>query len=224
LKAIHSGVFKILIQNKIFLVTKNLTPGRIFYNEPIFEYKGEEYRSWNPTKSKLAAAIMNGLENMPLENGLKVLYLGVASGTTCSHISDIVGKKGHIWAIDFSPRALRDLLDNLSPFRSNISPILGDAHKPSSYTMLVPKVDVIYSDVAQPDQAEILIQNARAFLTKGGWAILSIKSRSINVRESPRKIYQKQVLILENNGLLVHELVKLDPFEKDHALAIAEFV
>lgn len=223
LETLHQGVYKIHRDNQTFLVTRNLTPGRTFYNEPVFEYEEGEYRSWNPTRSKLAAAIMKGLEIMPIREGSKVLYLGVASGTTCSHVSDIIGEKGHVWALDFAPRALRDLLDNLSRFRENISPILGDAHRPGNYAMLVPKVDVIFADVAQPDQAQIMVQNAKIFLKKGGWAMLSIKSRSIDVRMKPDKVFSRQADVLEKGGLSVREMVELDPFEKDHAMAIAEF-
>lgn len=224
LENLYPGVFKLHTENQAFLVTKNLTPGKTYYNEPLFNHEGSEYRSWNPTRSKLAAAIMKGLQIMPFKEGSRVLYLGVASGTTCSHISDIIGVEGHIWALDFAPRALRDLLDKLSRFRQNISPILGDAHKPGNYAMLVPKVDVIFADVAQPDQAEIVVINGKIFLKKGGWVTFSIKSRSIDFKEGPKKIYKNQVRILEENGFTVHELLELDPFEKDHAMAIAELV
>jgi fibrillarin-like pre-rRNA processing protein len=222
LETVHQGVYKLQRDSQAFLATKNLTPGRTFYNEPTFEFEGEEYRSWNPTRSKLAAAIMKGIENLPIVEDSKVLYLGVASGTTCSHISDIIGEKGHVWALDFAPRALRDLLDNLSRFRNNVSPILGDARKPGSYAMLVPKVEVIFADVAQPDQAEIMLRNVKVFLSKAGCAMLSIKSRSIDVRMEPEKVFNMQARILEEGGLSVREMVSLDPFEKDHAMAIAE--
>lgn len=50
-----------------------------------------EYRIWNPFRSKLAAAIMAGIEDVWIRPKSKVLYLGAASGTTVSHVSDIVG-------------------------------------------------------------------------------------------------------------------------------------
>lgn len=50
-----------------------------------------EYRVWNPFRSKLAAAILGGVEKIHMEPGSKVLYLGAASGTTVSHVADIVG-------------------------------------------------------------------------------------------------------------------------------------
>jgi len=150
-------------------------------------------------------------------------YLGVASGTTCSHISDIVGWGGHIWGVDFSPRPMRDLIDNLARHRENVSPILEDARSPGSYSALVPTVDVIYSDVAQPDQASIVVKNAERYLGHGGWALVAIKSRSVDSARSPREVYAEQVDILGKNGFEVGELLELEPYEKDHAMVASRF-
>jgi fibrillarin-like pre-rRNA processing protein len=106
----------------------------------------------------------------------------------------------------------------------NISPILGDARQPQGYSLQVPKVEVLFADVAQPDQAEIVVKNAKIFLKKGGYAMFSIKSRSIDVSREPAEIFREQVRLLEASGLSVEELVELDPFEKDHALALASLV
>jgi len=210
------------LDGNMLLVTRNLTPGRIYYGEPTYMVDSVEYRSWNPTRSKLAAAIMKGVGVMPVTPGAKVLYLGAASGTTVSHVSDILGETGHVWAVDFAPRALRDLLDKVARYRSNVSPILGDANKPMEYSHLVPMVDVLFADVAQPNQAEIVVKNASMYLKEGGWAMLSIKSRSVDVRRRPRDVYEAEVAVLEGGGLKVRELVELDPYEKDHAMALAE--
>ena len=210
------------LDGNMLLVTRNLTPGRIYYGEPTYMVDSVEYRSWNPTRSKLAAAIMKGVGVMPVKPGAKVLYLGAASGTTVSHVSDILGETGHVWAVDFAPRALRDLLDKVARYRSNVSPILGDANKPMEYSHLVPMVDVLFADVAQPNQAEIVVKNASMYLKEGGWAMLSIKSRSVDVRRRPRDVYEAEVAVLEGGGLKVRELVELDPYEKDHAMALAE--
>ena len=90
------GVFWLNENSQRILATRNLTPGIQVYGERLLEVEGVEYRSWTPYRSKLAAAILKGLERIPVKPGDRVLYLGVASGTTCSHISDIVGPKGHI--------------------------------------------------------------------------------------------------------------------------------
>lgn len=219
---ISPEIYRLRLDGNTLLVTRNMTPGRTYYGEPTYEVDGVEYRSWNPTRSKLAAAIMKGVGVMPVKPGARVLYLGAASGTTVSHVSDILGETGHVWALDFAPRALRDLLDKVARYRSNVSPILGDANKPMEYSHLVPMVDTVFADVAQPNQAEIVVKNASMFLKEGGWAMLSIKSRSVDVRRKPREIYEAQVGVLESGGLKVRELVELDPYEKDHAMALAE--
>ena len=64
-----------------------------------------EYRIWNPFRSKLAASILSGVDNIHIKPGLKVLYLGAASGTSVSHVSDIVGPEGTVFAVEFSHRS-----------------------------------------------------------------------------------------------------------------------
>ena len=222
LEEVFPEIYRLRTGDATLLVTRNLTPGRTYYGEPTFTVDGSEYRSWNPTRSKLAAAVMKGISTMPVKSGSSVLYLGAASGTTVSHVSDVVGAAGHVWGLDFAPRSLRDLLDNVARYRPNVSPILGDARRPEDYSMLVPMVDVVFADVAQPDQAGIVVKNSRLFLRKGGWAMLSIKSRSVDVRQRPSDVYEAQAKALEEGGLKVRELVDLGPYEKDHAMALAE--
>ena len=221
LETLFDSVYSLKKGNQSTLVTRNLTPGITYYGEPVFSVDKVEYRSWNPTRSKLGAVILKGLKEMPIKPGSLVLYLGVASGTTVSHVSDIVGDKGHIWGLDFAPRAVRDLLDNVIRHRKNISPILGDARQPGSYSSLVQPVDVVFADVAQPDQAKIIVDNARHFLRKGGHIMLSIKARSIDVKENPKNIYEDQIKVLEEAGFIIKETIDLHPFEKDHAMVIA---
>ena len=218
------GVYFIDDGSQKFLATRNLVPGRRVYGEELVSVDGVEYRLWNPTRSKLGAAIVRGLKKNPIKPGLKVLYLGVASGTTCSHVSDIIGEQGHVWGVDFAPRPIRDLIDNVAKYRRNITPILADARKPQSYSLQVPKVDAIFADVAQPDQAEIVVKNAKLFLKRGCYAMLSIKSRSVDVGRPPEEIYREQVDVLMRGGFDVEELITLDPFEVDHALALGSFV
>jgi fibrillarin-like pre-rRNA processing protein len=218
---VFPGIYFLSLEGKRILVTENLTSGRTVYGEALYRVNNVEYRSWNPSRSKLAAAIMKGVNSMPIGPGCKVLYLGAASGTTLSHVSDIVGYEGHVWGVEFSPRSIRDLIEKVSRYRRNVSPILADARNPWNYTPLVLEVDVIFADVAQPEQAKILIENSEMFLKKGGWAMLSIKSRSIDVSRSPEDIYESQVELLIAKGFTVQAVVDLEPFEKDHAMVIA---
>lgn len=200
------------------IATKNLVPGQKVYGERTVKWEGEEYRIWNPRRSKLGAAILNGLKNFPIKPGKSVLYLGVASGTTASHVSDIVGWEGKVFGVEFSPRVLRELVP-LVEDRRNIIPILGDATKPEEYRALVPKVDVIFEDVAQPTQAKILIDNAKAYLKNGGYAMISIKSRSIDVTKEPEQVFREVEEELSTYFEVVERL-SLEPYEKDHALIV----
>ncbi|WP_456394803.1 fibrillarin-like rRNA/tRNA 2'-O-methyltransferase [Thermococcus sp.] len=200
------------------IATRNLVPGQKIYGERLIKSEGEEYRIWNPRRSKLAAAILNGLKNFPIKPGSSVLYLGIASGTTASHVSDIVGWEGRIFGIEFSPRVLRELVP-LVEERRNIIPILGDATKPEEYRALVTKVDVIFEDVAQPTQAKILIDNARAYLRSGGYGMISVKSRSIDVTKEPEQVFREVEKEL-GEYFEVLERLSLEPYEKDHALFV----
>lgn len=222
-REIFPNIFKLDFDDKITLATRNLTPGLTVYGEELIIVEGFEYRSWNPYRSKLAAAILKGLTKSPFSDGDKVLYLGVASGTTCSHISDIVGLNGHIWGVDFAPRSMRDMITKVASHRGNVSPILGDARIPSSYSQIVPEVDLIYADVAQPNQAAIAVNNAKIFLKSGGLLVIAIKSRSVDVSLSPQRVYTSQICILEEGGFNILNFLKLDPYERDHAMVIAKY-
>lgn len=76
--------------------------------------------------------------------------MGGASGTTVSHVADVVGPEGCVYAVEFSHRSGRDLV-NMAKKRINVIPIVADARKPLEYRFLVGMVDVVFADVAQPD-------------------------------------------------------------------------
>ena len=201
------------------VATKNLNPGISVYGEELIQ-EDEEYRIWNPRRSKLAAALLNGLENLNLEKYSKVLYLGASTGTTVSHISDIV-IDGKIYAVEFSPTTAKKLVQ-LSRQRLNIAPILGDATKPKEYLNIVEKVDLVYCDVAQPTQTELFIKNMNLFANDNAMGIITIKARSIDVVQKPKKIFKEQEKKLKEKGFKIIEKVKLEPYEKDHIAFLVE--
>ncbi len=196
------------------LATCNLTPGEQVYGEKLVEVRGGEYRLWNPRRSKLAAAILNGLETFPFHDNSKIIYLGASTGTTPSHISDIT-PDGLVYCVEFSPRMMRKLVD-LSQIRPNLIPILDDATKPRNYLHLVEKADIIYSDVAQPNQTEIFMENMRLLLKEDGVGFLMLKARSIDVTRNPEEIYREEESRLKTAGFRVLEKIDLEPYEKDH--------
>jgi fibrillarin-like pre-rRNA processing protein len=204
------------------LATKNLAAGTSVYGERLIKFKHNEYRLWDPYRSKLAAAILKGLDTVPIHPDHRVLYLGAASGTTASHISDIVGEGGNVYCVEFASRSLRELVNNVCVFRYNMSPILADARLPESYSRMVQRVDSIYCDVAQPEQARILADNADMFLAEGGGVMLAIKAQSIDVTKEPSVVYQREISILEARGFHVSQVVGLEPYDKAHTMVVAQ--
>jgi fibrillarin-like pre-rRNA processing protein len=204
------------------LGTRNLVPGNTVYGERLVKFGGNEYRLWDPYRSKLAAAILKGLETVPIFPKQKVLYLGAASGTTASHISDIVGEEGHVYCVEFASRSLRELVNNVVAFRYNMSPILADARLPESYSRMVERVSSIYCDVAQPEQARLLADNADSFLADGGWVLLAIKAQCIDVTKEPSVVFKNEIAVLEARGFRAHQVVGLEPFDKAHAMVVAQ--
>lgn len=202
------------------LATRNLAPRISVYGEILVKDGDAEYRTWDAYRSKLAAAILRNLSSLPLRQGSTVLYLGSASGTTASHVSDIVGEKGRVYCVEFAQRSMRELIDTLCEHRPNIYPILADARLPERYKTLVSPVDVIYSDVAQPEQARILADNADIFLKATGWALIAIKSRSVDVTMEPTDVFKREVEVLRSRRFNIMQTVRLEPYEKDHALIL----
>ncbi len=203
------------------MATENLNPGIKVYNERLVEFKDKEYRIWDPRRSKLSAAISNGLSNFNFDIDSKVLYLGASAGTTPSHISDI-SKRGLIYCVEFSPRMMRNLMEVCS-MRVNMVPVLDDATKPRNYMDVVQKVDVIYCDVAQRNQSELFMDNMRFYLKEEGMGILMVKARSIDVTKSPNKVFKEEESKLKKSGFRVLEKVKLEPYEKDHMAFVCKF-
>jgi len=212
--------FWIQVEGEKKLATQNLVPGNQVYNEKLVQHKGSEYRVWNPFRSKLAAAIMNDLKNFPFNQKSDVLYLGVSTGTTISHISDIVNQGGTIFGIEHASRVARDFLDRVASHRKNIVPIIQDARKPEEFFSVYKKVDIVYVDIAQPDQTNIAIENCRLYLKSGGYLFLVIKTRSIDVVKDPKMVIKDEIKKLETL-FEIKQTIDLHPYDKDHAMVIA---
>ncbi|MFW9809822.1 MAG: fibrillarin-like rRNA/tRNA 2'-O-methyltransferase [Candidatus Thorarchaeota archaeon] len=214
------GVYTIKDKDRTSLCTQSLAPGTTVYGEKLIQIDDKEYRIWSTRRSKLSAAIKNGLSEMPIQPGSKILYLGAASGTTVSHCSDIVGEKGAIYAVEFSERTARDLI-YLAAARNNILPIVEDARHPTRYASVVSgPIEVVYQDVAQPNQANILYENLKTFCSFGAWGMLAIKARSIDSASALDEIYSKEISTLDKLGLQIVDNVDLNPLEKDHRFIV----
>ena len=150
-----------------------------------------------------------------MKPGSKVLYLGGASGTTVSHVADLVGPEGAVYAVEFSKRSGRDLV-NMAKKRTNVIPIIEDARHPQKYRMLVPMVDVIFADVAQPDQARILGLNAEMFVKNRGAFVISIKASCVDSTKQPEVVFASEIENLRSYKFRPTERISLEPYERDH--------
>jgi len=171
-------------------------------------------RVWEPYRSKLAALYHVG-KGIELEPSMRVLYLGAANGTTVSHVADYAEV---VYAVEFAPRPMQDLIE-VAKRRKNIIPIMADATRPDLYAPLVEAVDLVYQDVAQPDQAVIAIRNC-VFLKPGGSLILMLKTRSVDVRKDPGEVFDNTITALKEAGFTVQESVWLVPYHQDHAAIV----
>ncbi len=210
-----TGVFR--KGDKLYTKNPSHARGIRVYNEKLYTYKGEEFRSWNPYRSKLAAGIKKKITPSFLPN-YHVLYLGAAMGTTVSHIADIVSE-GFVYAVEHTPLAMNTLL-KVSEVRQNIIPILEDANHPDRYASFLNPVDILYQDISQRNQASIFIQNVDRYLKKDGLGILMVKARSIDVAKKPKEAYDIVVKELKEAELKILSITELSPYDKDHAMIV----
>jgi len=222
-KLTQSKIFEVYekdLGRKKVIFTKNLVPGKKVYGERLSKEQDGEYREWDASKSKLGAAILKGSPNIGIRKNDIILYLGAASGTTVSHVSDIVNKEGFVFALDFAPRVLRDLVF-VAEDRPNIAPILADANQPNTYQDRLSQVDVIFQDIAQKNQVEIFLKNIKQFLKQDGYALLALKARSIDVSRKPTAIFNEVKQELEKE-LTIIDYRTLEPYELDHVMFICK--
>ncbi|MDD1719218.1 MAG: fibrillarin-like rRNA/tRNA 2'-O-methyltransferase [Methanoregulaceae archaeon] len=168
------------------------------------------YRVWDPYRSKLAALYALGA-GPDLIKSMRVLYLGAAHGTTVSHVADYTDV---VYAVEFAPRPIQDLLE-VSARRRNVIPIMADASRPQTYAPLIEYVDLIYQDIAQPDQVEIARRNW-LFLKDGGIAVLILKTRCVDVKKSPKEVLATATIECEDCGIRVLKSTWLSPYHQDH--------
>ena len=230
----------IIVNNSLKLTTKNLIRGNKFYNEKIVFSNDQEYRVWKPYKSKLAAAILNGIEILPIIEKSRVLYLGTSAIITLSHISDIIGTEGVVYVIEHSHESAKKLIEKLVQKRDNIKPIIMDMTKPSQYEISGGKVDVVYVDVEQYKEVEIALLNCKTHLRVGGYLLFIVKTCLVDE-------YQGKKFILNNNSELINTIeetntkkyttmdslkvnfeilqqINLADFFKEHSLIVAKYL
>jgi fibrillarin-like pre-rRNA processing protein len=183
------------------------------YGENFVEKDGEKFRQWEPSRSKAGAAVKKGVD-LGLEKNSEVLYLGAASGTTVSHFSDIL-TEGFVFAVEYSDTVIRNLVE-VAESRGNIAPILANARNPEEYEDLVQKkVDLVFQDISQKDQAEILKKNVEIYLKNEGVALIAVKAQSISSTRAPEEVFSEVKDKLSEKFSILEE-TKLEPYETDH--------
>jgi fibrillarin-like pre-rRNA processing protein len=171
--------------------------------------------------SKLSAMFLEKINLDIFTDNLNSLYLGASSGTTISHLSDLTSK-GVIYAVEFSERSIRQLIQNTKD-RNNVIPILGDANYPETYAKVIhSSINLVYQDVAQPNQAEIAVSNCDYFLKKEGFLILAIKSQSIDSVQKSKIVYEKERKIIEEAGYHLLENINIHKYAANHLVLVAQ--
>lgn len=219
------NIFEKRLKKKKLLYTKSLYSDFVGFEERVISDKGVKYREVDPMRSKLFAGIVLGISQIGIREGSNVLYLGASHGYTPSFVSDIIGETGKILCVDIAPRVVRDLC-LLCEKRPNMAPLLANSRHPEFYKQFVPeKVDIVFQDIAQRDQVDIFLSNARMFLKNKGFAIIALKARSIDVSKKPTVIFKKVFRELNSiKDFVIVDKRELAPLEKDHMLFVLKKV
>lgn len=193
------------------------------FEETIIKRDGNTYREVDPERSKLFAGVAKGISQIGIRKDATVLYLGASHGYTPSYVSDIVGRNGKVWCIDVAPRVVRDLVF-LCEKRGNMLPLLADCRQAHTYKEYIPEpVDVVFQDIAQKDQVSIFLKNCDLYLRQGGFGVLAIKARSIDVTAKPAIIFKQTFQeLLAATGYVVVDKKELHPYEKDHMMFVVK--
>src|SRR5437879_13003008 len=85
------GIYWVLREGEERLATLSQDPGTTVYGEDTARIGDREYRVWDPYRSKLAAAVLKGLSEVPIKPGNSVLYLVAASTTPARNLRVNVG-------------------------------------------------------------------------------------------------------------------------------------
>lgn len=102
----------------------------------------------------------------------------------------------------------------MATHRTNVIPIVEDARHPLKYRMLMSMVDVIFADVAQPDQARIVGLNAHSYLKVGGGVVVSIKANCIDSTAPAEQVFAREVQKLKEEKIKPFEQLTLEPYER----------
>ena len=216
-------IFWVTVRNEKKLATLSNLSTNQDYKENLVEMNGKQYSIWNPYMSKLAAAIINGMEIFPILKKTKILYLDPTSEKTIKHISDIVGINGKIFVVRNIMKNSKNFLEQIAKNRSNIFTIIPDKTNPARLTGMTEMVDVIYIDIAEHNQTEIAIQNCKNHLRIGGFLMLIVPTKNIDFTSNPSKKNQEERKKLQTSFDIIQE-INLTDFFKEYSMVIAKYL
>ena len=186
-----------------------------YFSSPKIEYKGDNYLVMDPQRSKLAAAIICGLKQIPGEDDV-VLYLGASAGYTVSFLAQA---SPLIFAVEISPVMMRELVF-LSETMDGIAPVLADAAQPENYSHRICQADYLFQDISQRDQVRIFLRNLE-LLKKGCYGVLSLKTKSIDFAADPNDIFNNAKKTLEKEAKIVDSF-SIGNYQKDHYIIVVQ--
>ena len=216
-------IFWVTVRNEKKLATLSNVSTNQDYKENLVEMNGKQHSIWNPYMSKLAAAIINGMEIFPILKKTKILYLDPTSEKTIKHISDIVGINGKIFVVRNIMKNSKNFLEQIAKNRSNIFTIIPDKTNPARLTGMTEMVDVIYIDIAEHNQTEIAIQNCKNHLRIGGFLMLIVPTKNIDFTNNPSKKNQEERKKLQTSFDIIQEINLMD-FFKEYSMIIAKYL
>ena len=216
-------IFWITVKNKKKLATLNNASINEVYNEKLIKMNGKQYNLWNPYTSKLAAAIVNGMEIFPILEKTKVLYLNSTIEKTLSHISDIIGVNGKIFILRDINENSKKFLDNVMNDRTNVFTITRDNGDPAKFSSKTEMVNVVYVDITQHNETEVAIQNCKRYLRDGGFLMLVVPTKKIDFVNNPNGQNLEEIQKLQSSFEIIQQ-INLTDFFKEHSMIIAKFL
>ena len=231
-------IFQIQIGDKEQLATKNIVEGTKTHKEKIVIVNDEEFLEWNPYKSKLAAAIRNGLQILPIIKNSKVVCINLLEESTMLHISNIVGSGGSVFVIDVNKNK-KSFLNKLVDTHKNIIPIYDAADELSFSSSITGKVDALYVDLPESEQIEQIVEKYGSLLKNEGFLMLVTKKDDAilendiagwmaeqragfdKIREITTKL-KSQFEIIQEINLGVNYV--MEPYHRLHAFILAQYL
>ena len=222
MKVNDNTIFWITIKNKKKLATLNNAGINEAYNEKLTEINGKQYNVWNPYTSKLAAAIVNGMEIFPILEKTKVLYLNTTIEKTLSHISDIIGMNGKIFVVRDMVENSKNFLEKVRNNRVNIFSITRENGVPARFSS-TEMVNVVYVDITQHNETEVAIQNCKNYLRNGGFLMLVVPTKKIDFINNPSKQNLEEMQKLQSSFEIIQQ-INLTDFFKEYSMIIAKYL